>query len=220
MILITRPMPAALKTQMLLAELDLQAKIMPLLAIKQIGFTISQPYDYIIITSINAAQALLKQPSLSAKILAVGDKSRDLLSQNGYEIALNASTAAQLFVKIKEAINPRESLLYLRGSHIVFPLEDSLKTLGYNIKSQEVYQAHALKQLPPDALKAIAKILFYSPRTAQVFKAICSDSVENITAYCISANCAYELNEVGFKEIKIARQPNENAIIELICKER
>jgi uroporphyrinogen-III synthase len=213
-------MPAALKTQMLLAELGLQAKIMPLLAIKQNGFTISQPYDYIIITSINAAQALLKQPSLSAKILAVGDKSRDLLSQAGYEIALNASTAAQLFIKIKEAINPRESLLYLRGSHIAFPLEDSLKTLGYNIKSQEVYQAHALKQLPPDALKAIAKILFYSPRTAQVFKAICTDSVENITAYCISANCAYELNEVGFKEIKIARQPNENAIIELICKER
>ncbi len=77
----------------------------------------------------------------------------------------------------------------------------------------------SLGHLPPDfgnVLAALDAALFFSPRSARVFKDLAlSDglNVSSLIAICISEATAAALSPLTFREIRIATEPNQDALL-------
>jgi len=214
MILITRPLPQATFTKAKLQAIGHDARIHPLLEIEFLDFDMVNAFDYVIITSQNAAKALCTKPAIHAQALVVGNKTSALIEQHGYKVAFTAPDAEHLYNEISLNISKNASLLYLSGKHLAFPLVQKLGQAGYKITQKVVYNARAIEHLPP--LHDVEAILFYSPRTAAIFRDNSQADSYNIQALCISQNTARQLEGVRFNTVKIARAPNEDSMLELL----
>ena len=214
MILITRPLPQAISTQDKLQAIGHDSRIYPLLEIEFVDFDLHDTFDYIIITSQNAAKALRTKPTIGAQALVVGQKTGSQIEQHGYEVVFTAQDAEHLYKQIVLSIPRMASILYLSGNHIAFPLVQKLELEGYRITQKVVYNAKAIEHLP--ALTGIDTILFYSPRTARIFKNNSQIDYYNIQALCISQNTARQLDGVQFSNLKIASAPDEDSMLELL----
>jgi len=214
MILITRPLPQATFTKAKLQALGHAARIYPLLKIEFCDFDLVDAFDYVILTSQNAAKALCTKPAIHAQALVVGDKTSALIDQHGYKVAFTAPDAEHLYNEISLNISKNASILYLSGNHLAFPLVQMLGQAGYKVTRKVVYNAKAIDHLPP--LHDIGTILFYSPRTASIFRNNAQVYSYNIQAICISQNTARQLEGVKFSSLKIASAPNEESMLELI----
>jgi uroporphyrinogen-III synthase len=83
----------------------------------------------------------------------------------------------------------------------------------------------AARTLPDTARDALAggdldAVLFFSPRSAGVFRDLLLQVDESLvaplTALCISANTAKALAPLAFKAVRIAARPNQDAMLALV----
>jgi uroporphyrinogen-III synthase len=65
-------------------------------------------------------------------------------------------------------------------------------------------------------LHTITAVLFYSPRTAKIFRKHSQAMSYNMDALCISQNTANELIGLKFNTLKIAATPDEDSMLELL----
>ncbi len=89
-----------------------------------------------------------------------------------------------------------------------------------------LYEARLASTLPEAARAALEEgtldgVLLYSPRTARAFaslvrKAGLEARVKGLAAYCLSAAVAEALDELPGLTVKIAREPDQAALIALL----
>ena len=214
MILITRPITAAKHILSRIKGLGLKAKHYPLLEIKPEPFTLNSDYDYILISSSNALYALgtvSKKPAI-----VIGQKTAARVEQIGFNVEHIFTDSYEIIQKITGKIIKDARILYLSGNHISSDLDLKLKVMGYTLTRIVVYKSIAKTELPESILEAVDIIVFYSPRTAEIFASLNHSDLTDIIAICISSKTAQKLKGCNFKEIAVANAPNEEEIIKSI----
>lgn len=184
--------------------------------IKNKDFTFSNIYDNLIFTSGNAVKALSNHRDVQEirrnPAFCVGEKTADLLDENGFTVQEIANNAAEL-AQIITADYPRESFTFFNGNLRLDELPNQLKNTEVLFNEVEVYQTI----LTPIAISTIVDgILFFSPSAVESY--LSANKITNENCFCIGNTTAKTL-ENHTQNIIIANQPSvENTIIQCINK--
>jgi uroporphyrinogen-III synthase len=225
-ILFTRPHALSILSQQKLLKLDMESVVIPLINIKNLNVAIADDhYDIVIFTSQHAVHVVLQNLWIKAKkIFTVGDKTKEMLLHNECQNVVSSNgDVFDLESMITKSIATSSKLLYLSGDHISHDLDESLKIKGYDITKKIVYEAQGLDSLTNAQIKqinsSISTILFYSPRTAEIFAKLALKYELNLndkTAICISKNCSASISKISWREIKNASHPTEKEMFKLL----
>ena len=129
----------------------------------------------IFITSQNAAGAF-RGDDKKIPLYAVGVKTSEVLQDKGFtNILMGHGDASSLLEKIQKTVPKNHRLVHLSGDEISVDVSCELKKFGYTCHRQIIYKTKYLDAFSPEALRALRgkdlfSILFYSPRSAQIFK--------------------------------------------------
>ena len=228
-VLVTRPRDDAEETAARLVALGHTPIIAPLLDIKfrerhEIGLDGVQA---ILVTSANGIRALAERtPQRDVPVLAVGGQSAEVARSVGFANVAHAGGDAAALANLAIAtLVPRNgSLLHASGSETRGNLADILAARGFSVRREILYDAIAIEALPAEAQtalmqKALDAALFFSPRTARIFADIAVKenlSCHSLRALCISQATADELGGLAFRDIRVAVQPNQDALLALL----
>jgi|SRR6218665_654075 len=177
-------------------------------------FTFSNIQENLIFTSGNAVKAVSNHPDVQDirrhPAFCVGEKTADLLDENGFtvqEITNNAAELAQIIVTQYQT----ENFTFFNGNLRLDELPNQLKNANVIFNETEVYET----TLKPNTINtAIDGILFFSPSAVESF--LSKNKITNETCFCIGQTTAKALENVT-KNIIIANQPSvENTIIQAI----
>ena len=234
-LLVTRPRAEAEKTAAELKRRGHRALIAPVLAIEPVTGATFDPKscDAIIMTSGNAARALAAHPALSRSlklpVVAVGGQTAQAARATGFSEVVSAEGDAADLVALARARWGKTGgrLLYLAGNDRSRDLAAEFAGSGIHVETVVVYSANAAIRLPDDAEQAIREgavdgVLHYSRRSTAIFldctdKGGLSAFVQPLAHYCLSARAAEPLSARGFRGIRIAPQPGEAALLDLIA---
>lgn len=228
-LLVTRPEPENARTAAALRARGYEALLAPLLFFEPIaGAPIGPgPFAALLVTSANALRALARHPrgeSLRAlPVLAVGARTAEAARAAGFANVRSAEGDARDLAALaaREFASGRLPLLHLAGEDHV-----GLGAAGTAVETAVVYRmrpAAALTDAAREALAegAVAAVLHYSPRSAEVFVA-CLRNRGLLAAglapaqLCLSAAVARPLRQAGAREVLVASQPNEDALLGLM----
>ena len=234
-ILVTRPEDDAGALAEALSAMGHEAVAAPLLDIRilrdeKIPDT---PYQAVLITSANGARAVGARLEIArlkhVPVLAVGEASAAAARKAGFATVESAggdaSALAELALKqLEPGAGP---LLHVAGSVSAGDLKGELEKKGFSVDRVTLYEAVPADVLPDaarDALKTgtVEGILFYSPRTARIFADLLraeglDGAIAPLSAFCLSPAVAEALQGLSFKSVRIAREPNQQALLDLLA---
>ncbi|AXG73757.1 uroporphyrinogen-III synthase [Flavobacterium arcticum] len=177
-------------------------------------FEVNNIKGNLIFTSQNGFKAFLeKKKSENFKdrnIFCVGQKTRDVIVSNGYNVIAFSDYAEELATTIINNYN-KESFTFLSGSMRRDTLPEALKAAGIVLNEIEVYKT----VLTPHKITSGADgILFFSP--SGVTSYLKENSITNEACFCIGTTTAQALNGIT-ENIIVANKPSiENVIIQCI----
>lgn len=231
-LLVTRPEPEAERTAANLRTRGHVAIVASLLRIQpiadaEIGLG---PWAAILVTSPNAAAAIVAQAPLRSlralPVFAVGRRSAAALREAGFAEVNSADGDVHALGKlVAERIKPGAPLLYLAGAERSGDLAGELSSRGFAVHTAVVYRAVAAAVLPHaaiDALEAgIDGVLHFSRRSAEAYVNAARAGGQLAAAlkppqFCLSAQVAEPLAHAGARDVRIAPQPTEAALLSLI----
>jgi uroporphyrinogen-III synthase len=184
----------------------------------------------IILTSSNAVRYLsnIIDNIKNLKTIAVGNKTAATAKQYGFTDVINVNgNALKLTDYIIENYEPKQgSILYLSAQEIAYDIEKRLSDVGFQIKRIAVYRAVKMDKFSDEIInnfntKTIGSVLLFSKRTAEIFvnlieKYNLKNTVNEVVAFVLSSNIASEVRKLDLKDIIVAPQPNEEALLESI----
>ncbi|NWG24531.1 MAG: uroporphyrinogen-III synthase [Pseudorhodoplanes sp.] len=233
-LLVTRPIDEAERTACRLRKLGHESLLAPLLQIEAIADATwnAGGWQAVLMTSGNAARMLAQHPQraglLSLPLFAVGGRTAEAAREAGFADVISAEGDAGDLVRLVGArIPPRGArLLYLAGDDRARDLPGELSSHGLAVDTVVVYRAAACA-LGAEAQHAMARgdvsgVLHYSRRTAEIFLRAVNEAGLNETAgrlmhYCLSQRVAEPLQSAGFRQVRVARQPDEDALLGLLA---
>jgi uroporphyrinogen-III synthase len=233
-LLVTRPQDDAERTAAALRARGHSVMLAPLLRIEPLAADFGPgPFAAILTTSANAARAIAKHPRLaelgSVPVYTVGRHSAEVASVMGFALAHSAEGDAHDLIRLvaRELAGAAAPLLYLAGEDRSVDLTAELARHGLAVRIAVVYRAAAAERFPPEAQQGIAAreidgVLHYSRRSARAFLR-CAEAAGlrgralALTHFCLSAQVAAPLAEAGAVAIRVASQPDEGALLELIA---
>ncbi|HJE22308.1 MAG TPA: uroporphyrinogen-III synthase [Methylorubrum populi] len=226
---VSRPEPGAGRTARHLAERGHLALVAPVLRIDPTGTTPpAGPFDGLILTSANAVAPLAATGLAGPPVFAVGRRTAEQARAAGLGRVFCADgDAADLARLVAEHVNPGSLLLHVAGEDRKAEPESSLRRAGYDILSWTAYAARALETLPEPAARALAgetgipplaAALHYSRRSAETAGRLCrqaelSGAFRALAHYCLSADVAAGLVELGIPAHFVAARPSEEALL-------
>jgi uroporphyrinogen-III synthase len=184
----------------------------------------------ILATSANGVRALARRTDRrDLPVFAVGpqtaDEARkagfgDVRSADGDARALAAATAGW-------ALPENGALLHVCGEEAPGMLANDLAGRGFLVRSCALYRMDAATSLPPDVCMALADgaldaVMFFSPRSARIFRSLASDlseglSEQRLLALCISQATADALMPLHFAQVRVATTPNQAAMLSMVA---
>lgn len=179
------------------------------------NFEIQQVQNNLIFTSQNAVKSVLQHPKseeLKRKnIFSVGMKTKKLLEENGFTVAVYTDYAADL-AEIIALVYKEESYTFFSGNLRQDVLPNKLQENAITCNEIEVYQT----TLTP---KKIAEkpngILFFSPSGVESYLKL--NTIKEEMCFCIGETTAEALENKSIKNIIMAYKPTiENVIDEVI----
>lgn len=230
MILITRPRKDAENTAKLVVERGYETLIEPLLEIEAIFSDSSYSVPKIaVFTSSNGVwycpEVLLRsQP----KVFTVGDATATAAKEAGFQDIVSAQgDVDDLYALMISSLKPEAgSIIHYSGSFTRGDLSQQLCAKGYDAREQIVYKAREVdvfSKKTRDALQntKIRSALFFSPRTAKIFMEIIGQYqmesyLKKMTALCLSSATAEPLGFKEWADIRIAVDPNQSALLDLL----
>jgi uroporphyrinogen-III synthase len=181
--------------------------------IENINFDLNNINENLIFSSQNAVLSLMKQPNwekLKAKtVFCVGIKSKELIEQNGFTVAVYMDYASEL-AEIITLIYKNEFFTFFSGNLRKETLPQALKNAGIQFNEIEVYQT----KLAPFKISKEEKfdgILFFSPSGVESF--LKDNKIKTETCFCIGQTTAEKLIKIT-KNIIIAENPTIEDVIE------
>lgn len=177
-------------------------------------FELEGSFENMIFTSQNAVKSFLeneKAKELKAKkIFCVGSKTKALLEENGYKVAVSREYASELSEVIVHDFQ-KESFVFFCGNLRRETLPETLKKSNVALREIEVYETLLTPQKinsPADAL------LFFSPSGVQSY--LKGNKIENQNCFCIGTTTAEALEKITNNVIIAKQQTVENVIIQAI----
>jgi uroporphyrinogen-III synthase len=179
----------------------------------------------ILATSANGVRALVRRTvRRDLAIFAVGPQTAQEAQTAGFTHVRNADGDARALVQatLRWATPEKGTLLHVCGQEAPGTLADTLSDQGFIVRRTALYTVHAASHLPEQVEAALQDsnldgALFFSPRSAQVFCTLASgNSLDGMTAFCISPVTAKALKESNFSRVLVASQPNQAALLALL----
>lgn len=184
----------------------------------------------LLFTSANGVRAFAAaSDARDLPVLAVGDATARAAAEAGFtRIDSAGGDTHDLAALAARTLDPKAgALLHAAGRDVAGPLKQALESRGFKVRRQTLYRAAFARTLPEEARRAIDEqsldgVLFFSPRTAQSFvslvrKAALSDKLSNSYAYCLSAAVAKIARDVQWKRVRVAAEPTQAALLDLIA---
>lgn len=180
-------------------------------------------------TSANAVRAMRRWDRAKAlPLYAVGPRTAQTARDFGFTKVEQAGGDVESLARlVAEKARPGEGpVLHVAGKVRAGDLKGLLEAANFTVKRVVLYEAEAAKRFSAEARTAlqsgrIGGVLFYSPRTAEIFLSLVkeaglADSLKSVTAYCLSANVAERLQGSNWKAVKIADVPEDAAMLALL----
>jgi len=179
------------------------------------NFELSKVNDNLIFTSQNAVQSVLQHPNCnelkSKNVFSVGMKTKDLLTENGFNVIAYTGYAADL-AEIISLIYGKESYTFFSGNLRRDILPNTLKENGITFNEIEVYETNITSKKVTNKLDGI---LFFSPSAVESYLKL--NTIKEEMCFCIGETTAEALETKKVKNIIIADKPTvENVIDEII----
>jgi uroporphyrinogen-III synthase len=182
------------------------------IAVKPIDFEISGTQDLLLFTSQNAVLHVLKLKEilLHSPVLCVGEKTEQLLKNNGFSV-LTSQPDAEALVKIIEK-------KYLDKSITFFCGKDKLETIPLFLKQKkiphQIIEVYETLETPIKITPKMDGILFFSPSGVLSYSK--ENKITNEICFCIG-NTTLKAVDPYSKNCVLANQPTiENVIIQCI----
>jgi uroporphyrinogen-III synthase len=229
--LITRPAEDAAPLAEALAARGHAALVAPMF---EVDFSAPEPADLtdiqaVLLTSANGARALAGlTPRRDVPVLAVGDATAAAARAAGFaDVASAAGDAAALARLAEDRLDPAAgALFHAAGKAVAGDLKGLLEAAGFAVRRAVLYRTRAAGALPPDAAAAlaggtIAGVLFFSPRTAEVFVRLVRAAgltvhLAGLYALCLSRAVAGRLDPAAWRTVCVAGRPNTPALLALL----
>jgi uroporphyrinogen-III synthase len=180
--------------------------------IQPIAFEVKNTNDILIFTSQNAVLNVLtyKEELIHKPAICVGEKTENILLENGFSVVCFQPEAAELIRSIEnEYMN--KSFTFFCGTSKLNTIPDFLKEKSLKHEIIEVYET---TETPVKIASKMDGILFFSPSGVSSY--IKEHKITNEICFCIGTTSAKAV-EAYSKNIIIANQPSvENVIIQCI----
>ncbi|WP_298137774.1 uroporphyrinogen-III synthase [Flavobacterium sp.] len=187
------------------------------------NFELTKVNDNLIFTSQNAVQSILQHPKcnelipklLERNVFSVGMKTKDLLTENGFNVIAYTGYAADL-AEIISLIYGKETFTFFSGNLRRDVLPNTLKENGITFNEIEVYETNMTSKKITSKLDGI---LFFSPSAVESYLKL--NTINEEVCFCIGETTAEalvpKLRDKKVKNIIIADKPSiENVIDEVI----
>lgn len=230
-ILLTRPEPDAQRTAAALRALGHGVIALPLLRIEvlpdaDLG---GGPWAAILVTSANAAHAIAGHARCNElramPTFAVGARSAQAMREAGFANVTSADGNVDDLVGLVDArMKPGAMLLYLAGEARSGDLAGALRAQNFAVRTVVVYRAAPAENLRlADALAGgIDAVLHFSRRSAEAYvnaaraAGLAEAALKKLNHFCLSVPVAEPLRQAGAVNVRVAAQPDESALIELL----
>ncbi len=228
-VLITRPEPGAGDTAKLVAALGYQPIVAPLLQIRPLRTALppSAHVQAILVTSGNAIP-LLPPSHHHLPLLAVGDATAARARSAGFvQVSSAAGDATALAAMVAQSCRRGAGPLLLAcGRDQGTALAATLRAQGFAVVRRVIYAAAPATDIPAAARKALTSgdveaALFFSADTARCCVELLRagrlhDAVRAVDALAISERTAVALQPLTWRRIRVAIQPNQDAMLALL----
>jgi uroporphyrinogen-III synthase len=232
-LLLTRPAPEAEVTAGTLRARGHSVIVASLLHVEAVADATMDagPWTAVLVTSANAARAIVNHARFAEfkglPVFAVGERSAQAMRHAGFaEVTSADGEIDDLVTCVAAQVRPSGRLLYLAGEDRGGDPPGALRAKHFAVDTAVVYRAIVSDILPAQAVAALAGgldgVLHYSRRSAEGFLNAASNSgirkaaVTNPIHFCLSAKVAEPLVRAGAANIRIAPQPKEAALLELL----
>jgi len=178
-------------------------------------FQWSKVNDNLIFTSQNAVQSILNHPKVddlkTKNVFSVGMKTKELLSENGFNVVAYTGYAADLS-EIISLIYAKERFTFFCGNLRRDVLPNTMKENGIIFNEIEVYETNITSKKIKQKLDGI---LFFSPSGVESYLKL--NTINEETCFCIGETTAEVLENKNITNIVIADKPSvEHVIAEVI----
>ncbi len=183
-------------------------------------FELKEIKDNLIFTSQNAVQSFFNHPQFEElksqlqknKIFCVGIKSKNALTEAGFEVVVYTDYASDL-AEIICLIYAQESYTFFSGNLRKETLPLALKEAKIDFNEVEVYET----QLNPHTIKeTVDAILFFSPSGVESY--LKKNTIKKELCFCIGETTAETLDTVT-KNIIVAPQPSIEELLADVIEE-
>lgn len=187
--------------------------------VKSKAFELNLINQNLIFTSQNAVQSVLNHPKINIlktkNVFCVGNKTKDLLVEIGFNVMAHTGYAADL-AEIISLIYNKESYTFFCGNLRRDILPDTLRENGIVFNEVAVYET---KLTPKKINQKADALLFFSPSAVESYLKL--NTIKEEVCFCIGETTAEALENnpqvSGVKNIIIAEKPSvENVIQEVI----
>ena len=226
---VTRPLPGALRTAGRLRRLGHDPVLSPVLVVRATGAALPEgPFAAVLATSAQAfADDRFGPDLLRTPLFAVGEATAAAAREAGFaQVEAEGGRAADLAEAVVGRLPAGAKLLYLAGRARTPTLERVLTERGFSLAVVETYAAEPAESLTPQAAAALrageTTVLHYSPRSAALFLDLAirgglADAVLRAAHLCLSDAVAAPLRERG-AAARVAEKPDEDALLALLAR--
>jgi uroporphyrinogen-III synthase len=237
-LLLTRPEPDVERTAAALRARGHDVVVMPLLRIEplrdvELG---AGPWGAVLLTSANACRALAAHKSFAQVVgrpaFAVGARTAEAARAAGFAevVSADGDVAALTRLVASRLADKSLPLLYAAGETRAGDLAAALTADGFAVRMVILYRTVAAQEMAPDirarlAAGGIDGVLHFSRRSAEAFLAVLSAAEPlsrslKIQHYCLSPQVAAPLAAAGAASIRIAPEPHEQALLDMLVADR
>lgn len=202
------------KQKQMLLTADFSVVDEDFITIQNNEFDLDKTNDYLIFTSQNAVESVLRNKKAAGikikKCFCVGEKTKALLEDNGFEVIEYSEYAAELASLICNQYS-KSSFTFFCGSMRRNFLPDALQFANISLKEIEVYET----VLTPHKIDFIPNgILFFSPSGVKSY--LQENKIENENCFCIGNSTAEALKQITPNRIIANQTTIESVIIRCI----
>lgn len=232
--LITRPQADAEPLALAVRALGHEAAIDSMLSITHLD-DVELELDgvqAIMVTSANGVRAYA-DVSLNRRIpiYAVGEASAAVARELGFRRVHAASgDVGALAAFVAGALTPANGILmHVSGTVVARDLKSLLMEHGFNVFRVRLYESEPAVKFSDATKNAIRTgqldgVLFYSPRTAQIFTDLVIDSrltedCRKMRAFCLSEAVAEVAEKLPWRAVRVATEPSQSAMLALLAQD-
>lgn len=163
-------------------------------------------------------------------VYTVGEASAAIARDLGFRrVHAAGGDVASLAQLVAGALKPEEGILmHVSGTVVARELKDLLQKDGFNVFRVRLYESEPATRLQDKTVAHIAGgeidgVLFYSPRTAQIFSDLIienrlTEACRRIRALCLSEAVAEVADKLPWRAVKVAGAPSQSAMLELLAR--